>query len=410
MDERSNLIDQIKGLQDNLRQTRNTLDSVLDKKLITPELHKAINSRFQNLLTKWEIKLEILLRLANSVSDAALNTVWKDLQADRKECDAIFEEFIACLGGALIRQNELDNGVCTIADKILADLSFRSDIPWTRMTILGEGDFFADMTEIIRLHFPEFTIWNLPIVGHEFGHFVGRELRKRIKDRKGQRDFIREIIEQEGKQNSTEDEKKKEEDYLYEHLADIFATYSLGPAFAFTSILLKFNPNQNQDGKSHPNNVKRVYIILKTLEKMNTLPGENQGIDYQHLIRQLRESWHVSLNELEESTTTISILGADKKIEKKITQLLNDCLDKMYIILMQEVSNVRYTKKDWLRASNLSGCLGLSEQNEINYHDYQLIDVLNAACQCRWLDSKPKDDVSEKAINLCHKIINEGQL
>ena len=276
------------------------------------------------------------------------------------------------------------------------------------MTILGEGDFFADMTEIIRLRFPEFTIWNLPIVGHEFGHFVGRELRKRIKDRKGQRDFIKEIIEQEGKQNSTEDEKKKEEDYLYEHLADIFATYSLGPAFAFTSILLKFNPNQSQDGEIHPSNVKRVYIILKTLEKMNTLPGENQGINYQHLIRQLRESWHVSLNKLEESTITIS--GLKAKREEKTTKLLSDRLDKMYSTLMQEVSNVRYTKEDWLRALSLSNYLCLSEQNEINYYDYQLIDVLNAACICRWLDSKPQDDISEKAINLCHKIINEGQL
>ncbi|ELP54582.1 hypothetical protein O53_3404 [Microcystis aeruginosa TAIHU98] len=405
MDERSNLIDQIKGLQDDLRRTRRIL---LSNSLIHSELRQAIDSRFHNLLNKWERRLEIALKLANSVPDDALNTVWKDLQADRKECDAIFEEFLACLGGALIRQAQLDNGVCTIADKILADLSSRSDIPWTRMTILGEGDFFADMTEIIRLRFPEFTIWNLPIVGHEFGHFVGRELRKRIKDRKGQRDFIKEIIEQEGKQNSTEDEKKKEEDYLYEHLADIFATYSLGPAFAFTSILLKFNPNQSQDGESHPSNVKRVYIILKTLEKMNTLPGENQGINYQHLIRQLRESWHVSLNKLEESTITIS--GLKAKREEKTTKLLSDRLDKMYSTLMQEVSNVRYTKEDWLRALSLSNYLCLSEQNEINYYDYQLIDVLNAACICRWLDSKPQDDISEKAINLCHKIINEGQL
>ncbi|MBD2600932.1 MAG: hypothetical protein IM507_12545 [Microcystis sp. M20BS1] len=405
MDERSNLIDQIKGLQDDLRRTRRIL---LSNSLIHSELRQAIDSRFHNLLNKWERRLEIALKLANSVPDDALNTVWKDLQADRKECDAIFEEFLACLGGALIRQAQLDNGVCTIADKILADLSSRSDIPWTRMTILGEGDFFADMTEIIRLRFPEFTIWNLPIVGHEFGHFVGRELRKRIKDRKGQRDFIKEIIEQEGKQNSTEDEKKKEEDYLYEHLADIFATYSLGPAFAFTSILLKFNPNQSQDGEIHPSNVKRVYIILKTLEKMNTLPGENQGINYQHLIRQLRESWHVSLNKLEESTITIS--GLKAKREEKTTKLLSDRLDKMYSTLMQEVSNVRYTKEDWLRALSLSNYLCLSEQNEINYYDYQLIDVLNAACICRWLDSKPQDDISEKAINLCHKIINEGQL
>lgn len=167
MDERSNLIDQIKGLQDDLRRTRRIL---LSNSLIHSELRQAIDSRFHNLLNKWERRLEIALKLANSVPDDALNTVWKDLQADRKECDAIFEEFLACLGGALIRQAQLDNGVCTIADKILADLSSRSDIPWTRMTILGEGDFFADMTEIIRLRFPEFTIWNLPIVGHEFGH------------------------------------------------------------------------------------------------------------------------------------------------------------------------------------------------------------------------------------------------
>ncbi len=397
MDERSNLIAQINGLQYNLRQIRNTLYSLKENQLIPLDLHKAINSRVENLLNPWESKLKKDLKTLESQSDSSLNTSWNHLQKARTECEDIFKEFLSFVGGALIRQSQLDNGVCTIADNLLANLSHRSDIPWTRMTILGEGDFFADMTEIIRLRFPELTIWNLPILGHEFGHFVGRELRKRINDQK-QRDFLQELIAQEGKQNIPRDDKRKEEDYLYEHLADIFAIYSLGPAFAFTSILLKFNPHQAQDGKSHPSDIKRVYIILKTLEKMN----ENDKGDYQPIINQLRVGWQESLNQLQEETIILP-----NKQEKKIVDLLNQRLTKLYAILDQEISNIRYKNQDWLRALRLSKTLTEGNQIDLSNQQYNLIDVLNAAWICR-LMTPQKEECNQIALTLCHQIIDFG--
>ena len=388
MDKRSNLIAQIKVLQDNLRRTRNTLGSSLDKELITLELHRAINSRVQNLLNKWERKLEQRLQSVDYTSDAHLNIVWEGLQADRKECDAILKEFLSFLGGALIRQNQLDNGICAIADNLLADLSLRSDIPWTRMTILGEGDFFADMTEIIRLSFPEFTIWNLPIVGHEFGHFVGRELRKRMIDR-DKRDFLRELIEQEGKIDLSEDKKKKEENYHYEHLADIFATYSLGPAFAFTSILLKFNPNKNKDGESHPSDVKRVYIILKTLQKME------EDSKYKIILSWLKEGW-------------LDVLRIPDQLDPSS---LDNRLENLYGILEDEISEVRFTRQNFLRANELSEklCQCQEDTRDLANQCYTLSEILNAAWICRvekWSQEDITSIINEKSMALCHLKIN----
>lgn len=38
------------------------------------------------------------------------------------------------------------------------------------------------MTEIITVLFPQFSVWNLPPTGHEFGHLVGQELRALERD------------------------------------------------------------------------------------------------------------------------------------------------------------------------------------------------------------------------------------
>jgi hypothetical protein len=387
MDERSNLIDQIKGLQDDLRQARNTLVSVLDKKLITLEHHKDISSRVENLLDPLEKKLADRLKKVDLTLDNDLRTIWESLEKDRKKCDEIFQEFLSFLGGALIRQNQLDNGVCAIADNLLADLSSRSDIPWTRMTILGEGDFFAEMTEIIRLRFPELTIWNLPIVGHEFGHFVGRELRKRIKDRKQQRDIFQEILQKEKREysNLSQEEREKEEAYLYENLADIFATYSLGPAFAFTTILLKFNPNQNQDRESHPSDIKRVYIILKTLEEIQ------ENSEYRNIIERLQEGW----------TNTFDTL--------------NNRITDFHKTLNDEISRARFTKDDFLRSNVLSEEIcqdrTLEELQNLSCQGYTLRQIINAAWIGRLHHSNQSNIVNiinKNSLILCH-LINHYQ-
>ena len=90
----------------------------------------------------------------------------------------LFEESLALVEGALVRGAKLDNGLCQIADALLDELRTKADVAWGRFTILAEGEFFGEMAQIIRLRFPEVSIWNLPIAAHEFGHFVGPELKQ----------------------------------------------------------------------------------------------------------------------------------------------------------------------------------------------------------------------------------------
>lgn len=385
MDERCVILAQIEALAENL----GIAERALDAHPIDPDLREAVRIRFSTLINKQQKDMG---KLREEVEGGLpLDACWCTFRDIRRECMPIFRECLAFLEGALVRSAGLDDGICHVADALLDDLSHRTDIHWARLTILAEGEFFDQMAEIIRLRFPEFSIWNLPIAGHEFGHLVGQELRELKPD--GYRYPFEEILQREGQTN------RQNVHFLREHFADLLAIYAMGPAFACTCILLRFDPGEAyKDGREHPSYAKRVYFILKALERMDEAEGMWQS--YRGIIEYLRGLWQESL---------VAVRQPESLDQDTIVQL-NDWLEELYDVLLDTYLSPHVRYSGWHRAQRLSIEL-MSDRGAARMleGDDTLPDVLNAAWLCRiqhWdEDGYIVRRIGDKAVDLCREII-----
>ena len=103
---------------------------------------------------------------------------------------------------------------------------------------------------LVRLRCCEWTIWTLPLVAHEFGHIVieeSKEISNRIETIS--QAHLLALQEAFGPGAKTEPLPRAE---LEEYLADAYATYVMGPAFACAAILLRLNPLHLPAGTREP--------------------------------------------------------------------------------------------------------------------------------------------------------------
>lgn len=383
MDERSFMKARIDALVENL----NLAEETLDAEQISPKLREGVKVRFGTLIEKRKSKLKELRK--NVDKGMQLEICSNSFKNINDECNPLFREVLAFIEGALVRSAKLDNGICYLADSLLDDLSYYTNIPWARLTIMGEEEFFSQMAEIIRLRFPEFSIWNLPIVGHEFGHLVGQEL-KTLKGY-GAYQYLFQMLQKELNVSP------EEVPYLREHFADVFATYALGPAFACTCIILRFDPmTANLDGREHPSYAKRVYLILETLRNIDEAEG---GVvrPYKDIIQTLEYIWHET--------------GKVKRLDDTTTIKLNNWLRGIYGLIDLELPRSKYG--GWLRAQRLAEELDPDKiKSPMLQKGDTLSDILNAAWLCRirkWnLGEYQARQLSEKAIKLFNDTLGSG--
>jgi hypothetical protein len=385
MDEREVLKAQIEFLDQRLRQAETALNTSSNK----DGLGERVQNLFKKEITRQRNKLSEVR--ADVVRNQSLVLCWTAFRMSCKECGPLFEECLTLIEGALVRRTGLDNGLCSIADALLDDLSLHAPLDWGRFTILAEKEFFGEMAAVIRLRFPEVSIWDLPIAAHEFGHFVGPVLNRPEIGGISYHPFeeeLKKIADQQGR------------DFLHEHFADIFATFTLGPAFACTCVLLRFDPSTAfEDSPRHPAYSKRYYVIRKTLERMNL--GS-----YKAIVTWLDSIWLRSLK----------AVGQRDVLAQDVTKLLDDQFEVLYDLVITELVNIQY--KSIACAYSLSLLLRApdTEVEQIVQDAFKrepeqsLADILNAAWICRIeIDDRYGRIISKIgkiAVRLCEEVIH----
>src|ERR1043166_6902093 len=271
LDERAIFLAQAQALLDQFDWAGEMLRSnQLDKKI-----RDAASRRFSVFLEKHKAELR---KLRDAVADGdALETSWGSLADFRKDYRDFFQECLGLLGGSLIRERKLDGGLCEIADALLRDIGERT-IPWSGFCVLAEGNFYTETSEVVRLPFHDRSVWSLPVAAHELGHYVG----PRIKDGNDEPLFKAALEVRKGLAGPEEGDLKRLERHYHEFLADLFALYTLGPAYACACLLLRFSPADRvrvgeqrgpavcEDGETHPSPARRadpMPLALTQLEK-----------------------------------------------------------------------------------------------------------------------------------------------
>jgi len=216
------------------------------------------------------------------------------------------------------------------------------------------------------MRFPEWTIWAVPLTAHELGRVVI----------KGSPKFEKPV--QAVSQGETDEAKEQAREHMRVYLADAFATYVMGPAYACSVILLRFNPlTAYQEKGTYPPDALRAQIVLSMLTKM--LEKErNRNPPYGEIVDNLKDSWNSALVQAKgELPETLNL-----KQEK-----VDQWADHLFKALVKEYSKGMYKGELWNNTAVALKRLLASEDkkdvSELLNGNEAWRDVLNAAWLCR---------------------------
>jgi hypothetical protein len=206
---------------------------------------------------------------------AAFGSLWNDFdELLKNQAKPLFAEYVEFAGGLAMRDNALEDRVCQMTDELLKELS---DITKNALTVPArQAALSTIMTSVIKVGFPEWTVWGIPLAGHEAGLRIAEDDQT-----------VNEHVEEPGSGLSKELRKSL--------FADIFATYTLGPAYACAAILLRFEPHHVLAVGDDPSDIDRAWLILKVLDSLGQ-PGSwnddaEQPDSYFETVRTLRDLW-----------------------------------------------------------------------------------------------------------------------
>jgi hypothetical protein len=179
---------------------------------------------------------------------------WNELADLERLTSGLAEETLAVVGGISLRAAGLDGHAGDLAEALLARVAGAMTLGYTFITVPSGSEFIDLMSAVIRVRYPGTGVWDLPVVLHEFGHFLVNHL-----PRSAEPSVWAVVARERGKRPNL--------GYYAEELwADTFAAYVGGPAYA-CSALVRFDPaSAAKDAPPHhPSAVKRAAVIFATL-------------------------------------------------------------------------------------------------------------------------------------------------
>ena len=380
-----------------LRQQLIWAEAALANSSIKSHIRTAAQSGLANLFNRRRDEIDGTLKLVSD--NGASELVWDQLARHSWRCSQLFNECLALLGSALIRSDSSNkNDICVLADALLNELD--KNIPkmsWTGVTLLAEVTFFTETTGLIRLPFPDMGIWNLPIAVHELGHFVG----VRIVDETGHHPFEAFLAEQQ-QRNLTKplgDQvlPAQLENHLKELFSDLFAVFSIGPAYACSAILLRFSPadaSATEDSLTHPSHSKRVHFILEALERLSKI---EKGHPYEVTKTMVKNLWEANFVNA----------GHRETLDQQDVEFLDYVLSQLWKIVKDFLWSARYL--GWDRAVDLRNRMPTDDSALRLQGDETIADVLNAfwiwRLSLRTETAQIVQRANSRAFELCHEII-----
>lgn len=384
----------------------------------------------------------------------------------------IFRENLELLGGLALRDRIQEEYACRFADELISECAELVGKP-TSFAIPATEDTTEDtlastLRRVARVTFPDWHLWALPLVAHEYGEVVVREtiLFSRFVDELAQEaskptldklcDGLRSLLHAIGDDGlrtiameyptRAQKEPGNAADVIESLVpvlranepgigelvqatadqirnclreatnrarilvADAFATFTAGPAYACAALMLRLNPNAPRL-PSRPADEDRARTILAVLAEMDASdPGKPPP--FMEVRESLAASWGLLVNDSGGRAPSPGGWSLDAA----------DALRKIKYRMVKK-DGAGYTKTDWIRAKKWGDYWYLEvskgDTPEISADgpglgDMRLRDVLNAAWHCRLqiIKNLPQEDVeiaTGKVMNaarqLCDRIL-----
>lgn len=305
--------------------------------------------------------------------DNYLITLWKRTKEIDGKSQIIFTEYVEFLSGLAMRGIGVDSEICNFADSLIAEiiknpiLQSSSGSVECYLTIPARFEAMeSSPASLIRVGFPEWTIWTLPLVISEYGYVL--------------------VSKMPSLKKWTQTSKNR-------HLVvDAFATYTLGPAYACAVILLRLQPlHSTQKKRGMPSDLERYSVIITMLEKMNQHALAKDIEPYSEIINQLKSAWQESLREAHPSIP---------KLKEEDTAIIIKNVDKVWEVFKDSTFTL-YSHDEWMQ-------IRPNWQTKIIASDLHiqqsLRHILNGAWNERLRNHRETDQIAKNAINLWQEL------
>jgi hypothetical protein len=307
-----------------------------------------------------------------------MKAAWTAFDGLEVDTGRLLTEVLALIQGARSRADP--TSLASIADRLLDEFSANlDDFEWKRFTFESEGEGFTGSTRFIRLRFPMKDIWNLPVAAHEFGHFLASVIKVPAE--------AESLVKALGTGNEVDRDKNWY--YLNEFFADAVAVYATGPAYGYTSLLVRFNPVRawSETDSIHPQDGERAELILRMLDRMGAEPdGGELGLPAQTL----RGFW----------TAALAAAGQPLTMTPERTQAIDNLVHESYdLILKPKARRLRYNS--WKEARKLQS-LFTNGPTPVEKPP-ALTNLLNAAWRQRLKIGANAADVNRRFLVICQK-------
>ena len=364
-----------------------------------------IQSKFSPHLLQLNEKLDEIA-IANDKGD--LRKAWQVYgEARSRLLPALANDLLAAIGGFFLRDHRLDDAGAAVGrnegpyfaklaeNLVRDDLMFRTGERDYPVLIVGEERPEVSGA-VIRLRFPAWDIWNLPLTAHEYGYILSRRT-KEVDRLKAFDAFCKEVRRQvnpslhdsgtrppnadcflaEVRQfwndyynESTDEERtrfidryahklfflqEQQERFVCRLFADAFATLFGGPAFLYALLHLRFWPNAAVP-PDMPFFADRLVFSLEILKRMNEAPKphppERFRATFGDAISKLLNLWA-------EARNGAGLEGSDEELAERYKVWL----DAIYECFGDYKNSVEKTYSFWKESANLEKVLKDPIQN-----------------------------------------------
>jgi hypothetical protein len=185
-----------------------------------------------------------------------------------EQAQPLFGEYVDFLGGLTLRDTGLDDRVCEMTDVLLGGFKTvtRHYLPIpSRNAALSSA-----LDSVVKLGFPEWTLWGVPLVAHEVGLALADDRRA---------DDVQGLLEKWVRTRPVGE--------VTELFADAFGAYTIGPAYGYAAMLMRLQPHHDEPSRpDEARDVDRARLILGVLRVL----GE-PGTTYRGQESRLKEIW-----------------------------------------------------------------------------------------------------------------------
>jgi hypothetical protein len=365
------------------------------------ELYDNVNAEIQDRAHRHRRAIREMresLQDGNDDVGQQLADAWERYAEMEVEARLLFSSCLELIGGVAFREKVgVDRDVWCIADAFSLELCHQAlKQRFNYLAIPASQDAMSgSLVRTIRMRFPEWTIWSLPLIGYEFASAAIGPSREELEALRGT-EVERLVAADNGATPRARMLRTACEQRVRVLLADAVATYMLGPSYACATLHLRLDPTSATD--AGPSSVERARVVLTCLRAMD----EENDRAHADFIDLLEQQWS-------DAVERSHPLGPD--VDAGLLRDLEETMLPKFIDALAFLPQAaRLTRRGWQQAvmfetewrEQLADRLPLRLQLVASH---QIRDILNAAWLARIRVPDQADKIEPATLDACVSLL-----